>query len=494
MDGMGHRRRDVLRLGAMLVGARLLGCGRGDRPAATPTPTTVGPTPATPGAAAASAASAGASHADVVIVGAGMAGLAAASALVDAGVATIVLEGRDRIGGRIWTDRSLGVPLELGASWIHGVRGNPLTALADRLGARRIATDYDDHAIRDHAGHALTADERRAIARLLAEVLERVDADAERRDVDRPLATAIAEVIADLEPSPRDRERLAYAIATTIEHEYATAIAELSQLERDYGDEFGGGDAIVADGYDQLTSALAAGLDVRTGHEVTAIAHDGDGVTITTTRGAVTAARALVTLPLGVLKAGDVAFTPPLPAPKQAAIAALGVGVLDKLYLRFPRVFWDDATLLGYVAPADAPGQWAEGLNLHALTGQPILLWFNAGAYATELAALSDDAIVAAAMAALRAMYGADIPAPDATRITRWGRDRFARGSYSHLRPRTGPADLDALAAPVADRLYFAGEATHRDHPATVHGAYLSGLAAASAIIRARRDALSSRP
>ena len=85
----------------------------------------------------------------------------------------------------------------------------------------------------------------------------------------------------------------------------------------------------------------------------------------------------------------------------------------------------------------------------------------------------------------LRAMYGADVPAPDATLITRWGRDRFAGGSYSHLRPGATGADLDALAAPVDDRLYFAGEATHRHHPATVHGAYLSGLAAADASVRA---------
>ncbi len=386
----------------------------------------------------------------------------------------------------MWTDRSLGVPLDLGASWIHGVRSNPLTALADQLGARRIATDYDDHAIRDHTGRRLSAGERRAIARGLAEVLARVDADSERRDTDRDLAAAIAEVVADLEPSPRERELLAYAITGVIEHEYATAIADLSQFERDYGDAYGGGDVIFADGYDQLTRALADGLDVRTGHPVAAIAHAAGGVTVATARGAITADRAVVTLPLGVLKAGAVAFDPPLPRRKQAAIAALGVGVLDKLYLRFPRVFWDDATLLGHVAPAGAAGQWAESLNLHALTGQPILLLFNAGAYAATLAAMTDDAIVAAAMAALRAMYGPDIPAPDAALLSRWGRDRFAGGSYSHLRPGATGADLDALAAPIDDRLYFAGEATHRHHPATVHGAYLSGLAAADAIVRAR--------
>ncbi len=489
MGRVSHRRRDVLRLGAMVVGARLLGCGKGERarPAATAAATSdAGAADAAAARAATDAAPAPTStHADVVVIGAGMAGLAAARALADAGVAAIVVEGRDRIGGRVWTDRSLGVPLDLGASWIHGVRSNPLTALADQLGARRIATDYDDHAIRDHTGRRLSAGERRAIARGLAEVLARVDADSERRDADRDLAAAIAEVVAELEPSPRERELLAYAIASVIEHEYATAIAELSQFERDYGDEYGGGDVIFAEGYDQLPRALAAGLDVRTGHAVTAIAHGADGVTVTTSRGAITAARALVTLPLGVLQAGAVGFEPPLPPRKRAAITALGVGVLDKLYLKFPRVFWDDATLLGHVAPADAAGQWAEGLNLHALTGQPILLLFNAGAYAASLEAMADDAIVAAAMGALRAMYGADVPAPDATLITRWGRDRFAGGSYSHLRPGATGADLDALAAPVDDRLYFAGEATHRHHPATVHGAYLSGLAAADAIVRA---------
>ncbi|HHW87448.1 MAG TPA: FAD-dependent oxidoreductase, partial [Chloroflexi bacterium] len=118
---------------------------------------------------------------------------------------------------------------------------------------------------------------------------------------------------------------------------------------------------------------------------------------------------------------------------------------------------------------------------------KPVLLWFNAGEYGAALEALSDAEITAAAMATMRTLYGDAIPAPEAVHITRWLSDPLARGAYSSLAVGATPDDRAALAAPVDGRLYFAGEATHRDYPSTVHGAYLSGLEAASAITQSGR-------
>jgi len=194
------------------------------------------------------------------------------------------------------------------------------------------------------------------------------------------------------------------------------------------------------------------------------------------------AAHGVKPLRLGVLKAGTVAFTPPLPAAKQKAIQRLGMGVLNKLYLRFPRRFWDaDAELINYI-PAQH-GRWAESLNMAYYTDAPVLLCFNAGIYGTATEALSDAEVVAAAMTSLRTIYGADIPAPTAHLRTRWAADPYARGSYSFAAVGSSPADRDALAAPVGGRLFFAGEATYRDYPSTVHGAYLSGRRAAANIL-----------
>ncbi|MEK9164377.1 MAG: FAD-dependent oxidoreductase, partial [Chloroflexota bacterium] len=156
-------------------------------------------------------------------------------------------------------------------------------------------------------------------------------------------------------------------------------------------------------------------------------------------------------------------------------------GVLNKVYLRFAAAFWaeDDTDWIGYIP--EKKGEWGEYLNIYHYTGQPILLCFNAGEYGLAIEKLSDGEIVAAAMKTLRQMYGDDIPEPEAWLITRWGSDPFAYGSYSHAAPGATEDDFAALAEPVGDRLFFAGEATS-EYSATVHGAYLSGVREAGRI------------
>lgn len=132
----------------------------------------------------------------------------------------------------------------------------------------------------------------------------------------------------------------------------------------------------------------------------------------------------MITLPLGVLKQGNVLFNPPLPSTKSASISRLNMSVLNKCYLRFSRVFWDSQPdLLGYVN--SARGQWCEWLNMYHYTNQPVLLGFNAGTYGEQLEAQSDSAIAASAMIVLRKIYGKSIPDPIGVRVTRWKSDVF---------------------------------------------------------------------
>ena len=169
-----------------------------------------------------------------------------------------------------------------------------------------------------------------------------------------------------------------------IEQEYAGDVDELSLFWWDSGTGYDGGDVLFPDtGYEWLPKMLVRGLDVRLGSIVRRVEWGSTGVHVVTTRGDLSAADAVVTVPLGALKAGDIEFAPPLPAAKVHAMSGLGMGVLDRLWLRFPRVFWDaDADLLGYVSPIK--GRWAEWYSLARLTGEPILLGFNAAAYACE--------------------------------------------------------------------------------------------------------------
>ncbi|WP_049768821.1 flavin monoamine oxidase family protein [Roseiflexus castenholzii] len=418
---------------------------------------------------------------DVIIVGAGIAGLRAAQTLQQHGRRVLVLEGRNRIGGRIWTDESTGMPLDLGASWIHGTQGNPIATIADQLNATLIATTYDDVQRFDPTGNPLTNNLNDRIDALLERSFARARAHAEEQNSDISLQAAL-EAVLDQEPlDAHDLRLLNYAINTVFEHEYAADSSQLSMRHFDHQKELNGGDAIFGRGYRVIIDFLAHNLDIRSGHIVQRVAYADDGVTVVTAHGALRAHAALITVPLGVLQRGGIVFDPPLPSSKQRAIERMGMGLLNKCYLIFPEVFWGNTTLLGYVG--ERKGEWAEWLNLNTLLGIPVLLGFNAATFARTIEAQSDASIIQSAMRTLRIIYGTDIPQPVDYRMTRWAADPFASGSYSFLATGAAPNDYDTLAQPVGKRLFFAGEHTHRDYPATVHGAYLSGERAANEML-----------
>lgn len=444
----------------------------GDSPpdTAAPAPTS-SPTPL-PGSAAAAW--------DVAIIGAGIAGLRAGQILQQNKWRVVVLEARNRLGGRIWTDYTTGTPLDLGASWIHGARGNPITAIANQRSLRLIATDYDNAQRFDFNGAPLTNDLDRHTNALLERYLNWARQRARDQNNDLSLQTALEAVLREKPLGARDLRLLNYALNTTVEHEYAADASQLSAWHFDEQQEFDGEDLIFAQGYQAIVDVAGQGLEVRLNHIAQRISADEAGVTIGMSQGSLRARAALITAPLGVLQRGSIAFEPPLPPDKQQALARVGMGLLNKCYLRFPTVFWNDATLLGYVS--ERKGEWAEWLNLHALLGTPILLGFNAGAYARHLETLTDPQIVAAAMQSLRRMYGNGIPDPSDYRVTRWAQDPFAFGSYSFLGVNATPQDYDILAQPAHRRLFFAGEHTERNYPSTAHGAYLSGERAAAEI------------
>ena len=471
-------RRDFVRLVALALPASLaVGCsGSGPDQASS---STSGPGPASDGPNA-NGPSADGRSADVLVIGAGIAGLRAAEVLVANGRRVIVLEARDRLGGRIYTDRSWGVPVELGASWIHGVDNNPIAALAAAKGITTLATDYESV--------TYGADGQRlgdgALDDIEEQVADLVKAGREGSpDTDEPLRSALDRAIAAADLDPSERLNVEMGITASVEHEYATDAVNLSATNFDDGADEGGGDALLPDGYYQVVAAVANGLDVRLGHVVTSIDTAGDRAVVITAQGNFQAGAVVVTVPLGVLKAGTVVFQPPLPEPKSRAIAKLGMGTLSKTCLRFASQFWpDDAELIDIVASASRRGQWVESLSLTGLVDVPALMMFNAGEFARAVETMTDPEVIASASSALKPAFP-EFSTPTGLLRSAWSVDPFSLGSYSFIGVDASLADRDALAEPDGRRI-FAGEACSRDHAATVHGAYASGEAAAKALLR----------
>lgn len=419
----------------------------------------------------------------IILIGAGMAGLAAAQKLQQAGHQTIILEARDRLGGRIFTDRSLaGIPLDMGASWIHGIRGNPITALAKEFKVATQKSDYDNRAIYDWHGRQLNKREVAKLDQFGETLYELIEKARSQMATDTSLQTALDTIFAAEGWSQEEIYQANYIVNGLAELEYADNGRNLSLFEWDQDESFPGPDHHFPDGYDQIVQGLAAGLDIRLQHVVTAVNYSDEGVIVESNQGQFTSQRVIITLPLGVLQKGNVRFTPALPSGKQNAIQSLQMGVLHKTYLLFPKLFWEeDRDLISHIA--EQKGQWTEFLNLHMTTGKPVLMGFNSGWYGRELEQLPEAEVVERMMSVLRKLYGSSIPAPEAWLISRWHIDPFAFGTYSHIPPCVTGKAHDELAKAVDGRLFFAGEATNRTYSATVHGAFLSGQRAAQEVI-----------
>lgn len=433
------------------------------------------------------AAPAAGNSADVIIIGGGVAGLTAALQLRRLGRSAILLEARERSGGRIWTHRgSPGLVADLGAQWVTDAAVNPV---ADLLKHRKVPLDRAH--LRDKTFYGLDAQRMGRfegdahLAQFIAILAVAVSywQDRIKRGLpDISVRQGLDYVLKQLPPMTKaEQQEFDFFVGFVIETPTGAPADRMSMSHAVAFIRDAAASLLVPGGYDQLTDLLVSHADVRNGTVVQQVAYDAAGVRVTTDQGEFTGQTALVTVPVGVLRAGGVDFSPALPQPKLDAMGRLGMGLVDKYWFKFPKAFWyDDADLIGLMDKSNE--RWIAWANVHRYTGEPVLVAFNRLDYARQLEQASDQKVVDDAMQALGRVYGAKAVQPEAMVRSSWGSDPFARGAVSYVTKGASVADRAALGAPVANRVFFAGEATSVEHAATVFGAYASGKTAAGQI------------
>jgi monoamine oxidase len=408
------------------------------------------------------------SDTEVVIVGGGAAGIAAGRRLAEAHIDCLVVEARQRLGGRAWTvDDGTGFPIDLGCGWLHSADRNPWQDIAQAQG--RSIDGTPPPWTRRSAPIGFPLAEQAAFLDALHKFHQRLDSLPEGGP---DVASATF-----LEP-PGRWNQLIGAISTYVSG------AELDRVSaRDFNryDDSGVNRRIV-EGYGAAIAAHAAGLRVVLGCPVRLIDRSGRRLRVETADGAITADAALVTLPSNLIAEEQLRFTPALPE-KTAAAAGLPLGLADKLFLSLSdaQEFDKDSRVFGRTDRSRT------GAYHFRPFGRPQIEAYFGGVLAADLEAGGEQAFLDFAVAELVDLLGSGF----ARRVKPlglhpWGADPFSRGSYSYAVP--GKADCRAaLAAPVDDRLFFAGEACSRGDYSTAHGAYLSGVAAADQAIAACR-------
>ncbi|MEI7768629.1 MAG: NAD(P)/FAD-dependent oxidoreductase [Chloroflexales bacterium] len=422
-------------------------------------------------------------HSDVIVIGAGAAGLAAARRLHDVGVKVRVVEARDRIGGRIWTEEGLEpFPVELGAELIHGE--STLT--------RQLLAEAGLHDLPvDRYGRLRWADG--GPARPLAEL------PADRRDTIRALKAAYHELPAtpwdNGEPDISLADYLrgrgftgeALEIAdvllaqTCCAHLSSLSCADLARELR--ADHAGQEEFRVAEGYGALLNWLARDLQIVLGTPALTLRRGSQGVAVETESRVFTAARCVVTLPVSVLQTGALRFDPPLSPSKQRAIAAMRSEAATKLFYRFDAPLWDsELTFMAHLGVASR--WWTPG---YGRDGSAVIAAYITARRAEQIDAMGEAEALHMGLDELGGLLGVgDIAGRcQMARRVSWGSDPYALGGYAHVPPGAAKSRVD-LAAPEGDMLFFAGEATaYESNPQTVHGAFESGWRAAEEVLGA---------
>lgn len=413
----------------------------------------------------------------VAIVGAGIAGLAAAKQLVAANNDVTIFEARERIGGRIWTSHEFGVPTEIGAFMFHGTVGNPLVDLAQKLNIafKPVAFDKKDWG----CAKAIEPEDMAHCRAVFVQILESAYQYAQKQPHDLSLQAAINAVF-DEKTFPAFTSDLLDWFMDTLKLYMGVEPSYLSAQHWNEEEVFLEGDhCVVLGGYEKIIDYLAKDLKIHLNEPVLSIT-DRQQVEIKTQKGTYNADNVIVTIPMSLLKKGDIQFNPPLSEKKVQAMQHLDMALLNKIFIEFPERFWQKEAAIITTLDFKQPIYWY--FNFQPYLQRPILMALLGGEVAKAIESYSDKQIEKLVMTSLQKIYGNPIPAPVKLTVTRWQSDPWSLGAYAYIPVGASGADYNVLAESVG-RIHFAGEATEKRFPGTTNGAYISGVRAADEIM-----------
>lgn len=406
----------------------------------------------------------------VWIIGAGAAGLAAARRLTDAGWDVGILEARNRIGGRIYDHTLAKYPVAMGATWLHNGAENPLVTLMEKAGFDVDMAPSGPMSILYGSQHLEPSLVRRHRGRLRKAMWywhRRMDELEPSQD----MASAISQYVLNKHGEELD------PLIWECHRDYVAAVEgadpEDLSLYHLLANDVDLDNRLPRKGIGGFMGVVAQDLDIRLETEVTEIQWHKNAVEVGTNKGTFVAEQVIVTVPLGVLKAGKLKFSPELPQEKLEAISRHGMGLLNKVILAYDSPFWESTPGSWVLFDEKVPEPYS--FTTYAHPDQPLLTVFFGGERAWRLEEFSDEVIGQMLTERLRTCFGEEISLPIAVHVTRWGSDPFSLGGYSHLSTQAQGNEMSILAQPVERRLFFAGEATIPRYYATVHGAWLSG-------------------
>jgi monoamine oxidase len=408
---------------------------------------------------------------EVLVIGAGVAGIAAARKLAAAGKRFALLEATDRVGGRCFTDTEyFGVPYDRGARWIHMPQANPLAQLAPRTGFD-VYPAPRGQTVRIGRRNARMGELEYFLAALVGS--NRAIAEAARGRTDISCLRALPRNLGEW------RETISFVLGP---YQTAQDLAEISagdfarSAERTTA-------AFCRQGFGALVVKLAEGIPVQLANPVTRIEWGGRGhIEVTTGKGRLSAQKVIVTASTGVLNAGKIAFSPELPKPQRAALSQLPLGSYDHIMLELPgnplELQNDDLVFEKSVSTRTAA-------ILANVAGTNLCMVDVAGSFGRALSARGETAMVTFALDWLASLYGDEVKkAVSRTHATRWNHEPWVLGAASAAMPG-GQSARQALMEPLGGRIFFAGEAVHETLWGTVGGAWESGERAAEAAIKA---------